>query len=369
MIEIKYERFNFISCSHEIIEKPFRLDDFIISNGYSSLYKRSFHAIKEEGKQKLFITMYYDSYRVNINHIINYAIKIPQQISNLPGFVHLLDYQIRLKKSKHDDDDDYDDDSDEPFLITAEELMENGTLSDYLANDSWCKKNYTRFDDSTVKSQIIFGIAASMKRLHSMEFAFGSLCLRTIFLDDSFEPRIRFAPPKCFGTCNLNPIYENYFLFSPPELLNQDSDDFNSFDISKAADVYSYGMILYSLFSGGYKPGFKIIKNEIKKGWRPDKLRNISDEFWELIQRCWSQYPEDRPSFDQIVSLLRDDRYVFDSKTDLDSLHKYQDRLDPPNREQQIESLQAEVKRLTNEISNLKKDVKKDDKKDVKKTV
>ena len=58
---------------------------------------------------------------------------------------------------------------------------------------------------------------------------------------------------------------------------------------------------------------------------------NIPDPFWDLIQACWKQNPEDRPTFDQITSELRNDKYALDEfgvKTDLDELHEYQDRVD-----------------------------------------
>lgn len=46
---------------------------------------------------------------------------------------------------------------------------------------------------------------------------------------------------------------------------------------------------------------------------------------------CWNQNPSDRPTFDEIVKILRDDSFAieeFGMKTDLDELHEYQNRID-----------------------------------------
>lgn len=73
-----------------------------------------------------------------------------------------------------------------------------------------------------------------------------------------------------------------------------------------------------------------IIHNAVK-GKRYERLNVIPDHYWDLIEACWDQDPECRPSFDEIIDQLRDDIFAineFGMKTNLDELHEYQDRID-----------------------------------------
>ena len=57
----------------------------------------------------------------------------------------------------------------------------------------------------------------------------------------------------------------------------------------------------------------------------------MPDHYWDLIHMCWSETPEKRPSFDEIVEELKLDKYAieeFGMKTHLDELHEYQARVD-----------------------------------------
>ena len=70
---------------------------------------------------------------------------------------------------------------------------------------------------------------------------------------------------------------------------------------------------------------------KIARGLRPKKHEECPDVYWELIQDCWKQLPSERLTFDQIIEKLKDDKYALEEygvKTDLDQLHKYQERID-----------------------------------------
>lgn len=57
----------------------------------------------------------------------------------------------------------------------------------------------------------------------------------------------------------------------------------------------------------------------------------MPQNYWELIQKCWEQEPSERPSFDEIVEILKSDKFAineFGLKTNLEKLHDYQDRID-----------------------------------------
>lgn len=70
---------------------------------------------------------------------------------------------------------------------------------------------------------------------------------------------------------------------------------------------------------------------KIGRGERPRKMEFIPDHYWELIEACWSQDPSERPTFAEIVDILKDDKFIFNEfgmKTDLEKLHEYQKRVE-----------------------------------------
>jgi hypothetical protein len=43
---------------------------------------------------------------------------------------------------------------------------------------------------------------------------------------------------------------------------------------------------------------------ELQKGWRPNIPREVFKVNKGLIEKCWSENPENRPSFDEILQIL-----------------------------------------------------------------
>ena len=72
------------------------------------------------------------------------------------------------------------------------------------------------------------------------------------------------------------------------------------------ADVFSFGVVLYELFSGNLpNDGFLPLKyaEMVANGYRP-KITMICDPWQSLISCCWDQKPEKRPSFTQVFELI-----------------------------------------------------------------
>jgi hypothetical protein len=66
---------------------------------------------------------------------------------------------------------------------------------------------------------------------------------------------------------------------------------------------------------------------KIKAGERFIRPSSMPPFYWDLIQACWAQKPSERPSFVQIVDLLRTDRrWVFDG-TDDGELSAYEEKV------------------------------------------
>ena len=100
-------------------------------------------------------------------------------------------------------------------------------------------------------------------------------------------------------------------IYMAPELLNDDN-------YTNKIDVFSYGMLIYSLLTlqVPWSHVKEITSNDIYKlvseGKRPELTnKEIPNCCKELIEKCWSNDPEDRPSFDQIVKMLIENKNDF----------------------------------------------------------
>ena len=79
-----------------------------------------------------------------------------------------------------------------------------------------------------------------------------------------------------------------------------------------AVDVYSYGILMWSVFHDGATPyvdyEFKnalVMQNAIVAGTRPNiTAEGIPTALLELMKRCWSKNPEQRPTFVEILQFL-----------------------------------------------------------------
>lgn len=108
-------------------------------------------------------------------------------------------------------------------------------------------------------------------------------------------------------------------IYVDPEVLEERSVD-------SKADVYSYSMIAYRILTG-IKPAvegnsYMQMKNAIK-GRRPD-LSIIEDkDIKNLLQKCFSKNPKNRPSFDEIIDFLIDKNFYSRFKIDINEISKY----------------------------------------------
>lgn len=242
------------------------------------------------------------------------------KLLNLPGLLKIIGYQIYLPNDIIPDfiknlftDSYYD--KNNFYLIIVEEFMKNGNLPLYINQEP-------NILTPTMRNKIIFGLSSTMKALHKNRILYRDLKPYFIYLDDNFEPKLSY--------CTLNIILNDAIEkeekmdecvgtlpYIAPEIMNEENYSF-------PCDVYSFSIILYEILSNNK---FTCSLSNLFKGNYPKKPENIPNCFWELIQKCWSADHNKRPSFEQITNMLEDDKFKISEETDLEELHKYQNRL------------------------------------------
>ncbi|XP_054897820.1 receptor-interacting serine/threonine-protein kinase 3-like isoform X2 [Poeciliopsis prolifica] len=158
--------------------------------------------------------------------------------------------------------------------------------------------------------RLAYQVAKGMQYIHSKDFVHHDLKPSNILLDNDFNAKL-----ADFGlsrkTTSVFPSSEQSeegtrgtIAYIPPEAFAK------NYKIIRSFDVYSYGILLWSILSGEEPyPGkpVSLVKYSIDRGDRPDVSLCLVEEkekktaVIELMEHCWKQKPSDRPDFNEIV--------------------------------------------------------------------
>ncbi|KAI9204835.1 uncharacterized protein BJ171DRAFT_503807 [Polychytrium aggregatum] len=82
---------------------------------------------------------------------------------------------------------------------------------------------------------------------------------------------------------------------------------------SMKTDVYAFAITMYEVLNDA-KPVWvttdgqpmrdRVIETQVCKGNRPKRIDNIPDDIWTMVERCWHQVPDQRPTFVEILGWL-----------------------------------------------------------------
>ena len=202
-------------------------------------------------------------------------------------------------------------------LVNFEQKHFPTIIRDYMSNDSLDKllekerqvQSPPEFNPTT-KYIILLGTALGMKYLHSQGIIHKDLKPYNILLDENYYPKIyNFGLSRLSEEQFSNILNESKSgspIYLAPEIISGES-------YSYKADVYSFSYILYELLSGKLPiiecDDFSHIDEDIKNGKRPD-LSIIQDPgIQELLTLCWSNNSSERPTFDEIVQIILQERF------------------------------------------------------------
>ena len=210
---------------------------------------------------------------------------------------------------------------DKPVIIT--ELAQNGSLSNVIDYES--KGLSIPGWDSTKKLINLYGIASGMSFLHSKNLLHRDLKLENILCDDHLFPKLSdFGLSKKYYSDGFVSTTQSIFglkgtpTYFSPEIIQDQS-------YTPAGDVYAFGIVAYEIITTERAfSDFTIpqLFASILNGKRPTIPSYVSEEYKKLIERCWSQKAEDRPTFEQIVDELKSDKFII-TEIDEDDYRNY----------------------------------------------
>lgn len=183
------------------------------------------------------------------------------------------------------------------------DYAKKGSLQDILKKKR-SEKNY----DNTARQIILAGVAQGMMFLHQHHVIHRDLKPSNILLDDNLHPHITdFGLSKTYenGEELFQSIPHSGVCYMAPELLKVQR-------YNGKVDVYSFGIIMYEILTESppypmYKEGkdqHELRDKIVKDDFRPTFNSPIKHSFRQLIERCWSKDPNERPTFEEIFNKL-----------------------------------------------------------------
>ncbi|RHZ48277.1 hypothetical protein Glove_553g28 [Diversispora epigaea] len=182
------------------------------------------------------------------------------------------------------------------------EYAKDGNLREYLKinfnNINWLQKLLN-----------LYYLSERLMKIHRLDIVHQDFHPGNILSDDfNYNLKISdFGLSKLIGANPNNPEKKNIFGLLPyiaPEVLNGDEE------YTKAADVYSFGIIAYEMIAGFPPyldiPHDKDLAMKICNGLRPKIPFHTPKLITRIIMRCWDARVTHRPTFEELEDELRE---------------------------------------------------------------
>ncbi|XP_065826080.1 uncharacterized protein [Oscarella lobularis] len=199
-----------------------------------------------------------------------------------------------------------------PMMIVVE-MLPKGDLKQFLSATR-CDKTALESNLAASFLQMSRGIADGMAYLAGSSFIHRDLAARNVLLDENLVCKIAdFALARDFNE-------ENYYMgqisirWTAPEVLK-------FFKYSLASDLWSYGVVLYEIWSLGERPydclSNKMVVENVEMGYRLPAPPGCPYAIYELMIECWHPDYHKRPSFSVISTRLSepDDALLINKET------------------------------------------------------
>ncbi|XP_050834073.1 ephrin type-A receptor 3 isoform X1 [Serinus canaria] len=198
-----------------------------------------------------------------------------------------------------------------PVMIVTE-YMENGSL------DSFLRKHDAQFTVIQLVG-MLRGIASGMKYLSDMGYVHRDLAARNILINSNLVCKVsdfglsrvlEDDPEAAYTTRDSQK--DSLVLFCsqggkiPIRWTSPEAIAYRKF--TSASDAWSYGIVLWEVMSYGERPYWEMSNQDVIKavdeGYRLPPPMDCPAALYQLMLDCWQKDRNNRPKFEQIVSIL-----------------------------------------------------------------
>lgn len=159
--------------------------------------------------------------------------------------------------------------------------------------------------NNTRKTIIALEIAIAMDYIHALDILHRDLKPQNVLITDNLDAKITDFGESTGDLSKTQTKGIGTYYYMSPEMANEEKYD-------KSTDVYSYGIILYQIVFGTLP---KINNKNRMDGTRPP-IPSCTQFAKELIESCWDQNPNHRPSFSHILEMFKHYDYGLFQDTD-----------------------------------------------------
>lgn len=248
----------------------------------------------------------------------------------------------------------------QPTIIT--EFMPNKSLKEILDKE---KSGLAGNIWSPTKKYIcLIGIADAMRYLHAHDILHRDLKPENILMDENYYPKVcdfglsRCLPDSINSSMQLSLTGQiGTPLYMAPELIDMTDET----KYGKEVDVYAFAILAYEIITG--KAPFHELGNvsqirlwnKVLDGERPIFTPDVPEKMQNLISRCWSKEPKQRPSFNEIFQVLSTD-FSFSPETidDEEEINDYLESLKDNNNDKD-DTTNNETNHIINECSGIER--------------
>jgi len=200
-------------------------------------------------------------------------------------------------------------------LLVVLDIAENGSLIEFLKKVRSKSGNYESEGvavsqgglSTDMKLSIALDVAKGMAYLASHRCIHRDLAARNVLLGKNYVAKV-----ADYGMAR--DIYERLMYKKetqgklPVKWMAIESLETYVFTVE--SDVWSYGVLLWEMETGGLKPYPGLTNTELmaelRKGYRLEKPIGCSHAMYQVMMDCWHSNPGLRPTFDQLVKRLEE---------------------------------------------------------------
>lgn len=191
------------------------------------------------------------------------------------------------------------------------EYLECGTLHEYLLRHAPIEDS---LDDSEEDSltlwtydllSIAYQIAAGMNYLSSSDYVHGDLATRNCMIGARFDVKI-----TDFAATRVGYAHDYYRLPNrrPLPVRWMAPESINNYRFTTESDIWSFGIVLWELFSYGAQPYYGLTNEQVIHSFRDYVLLlcpiDCPPSVYALMTECWDILPPSRPTFSSIYKKL-----------------------------------------------------------------
>lgn len=178
-------------------------------------------------------------------------------------------------------------------------------ITEFIPNNNLCEAKQSM--DPYQKTKVAFEIAELMEYLHYHRFLYRDLKTDNIMMSNDSLKIIDFGLSRYETDSDTITGKQGTHNYMAPEV-------FIGNKYGRAADVYSFAMVLWELLSlknPFEKLNLYQIMAKVISGVRPTFEVDCQENLKDLIQKGWDKDPDKRPSFSEIIDMMIDKKISF----------------------------------------------------------